>query len=70
MLVGAGRAYTAQVCVDSIGIIKAAKEVDGLGLHVCFLWIEHQVVFVGDMHKVSQVGIMFCLSVAMYGDVV
>ena len=57
MLVGAGKACTASTLpgsrVDSIGIIEAAKEVDGLGLHMCFLWVEHQVIFVGDMHKVS-----------------
>ena len=37
----------AWVWVDTIGIIETAKEVDSLGLHMCFLWIEHQVLFVG-----------------------
>ena len=43
----------AWVWVDTIGIIKAAKKGDGLGLHMCFLWIEHQVIFTGNMHKIS-----------------
>ena len=43
----------AWVQVDSIGIVETAKEVDGLGLHVCLLWVEHQVIFVGNMHKIS-----------------
>ena len=37
---------------------------------MCFLWIEHQVVFVGNMHNVLQAGIMFRLGAAVYGDVV
>ena len=41
-----------QVWVDTIGIIKAAKEIDSLSLHMCFLWIEHQVVFAGNLHKI------------------
>ena len=60
----------AWVWVDSIGIIETAKEVDGLSLHMCFLGVEHQVIFAGDMHKILWVGIMFCLGAAMYGDVV
>ena len=38
--------------VDSIGIVEAAKEIDGLGLHMCFLWVKHQIVFVGNLHEV------------------
>ena len=58
------------VWVDTIGIIEAAKEIDGLSLYMCFLWIEHQVIFVGNMQEIALVGIMFCLSAAMCGDVV
>ena len=60
----------AQVWVDTIGIVEAAKEIDSLGLHMCLLWVEHQVIFVGNMHKISQVGIMFHLGAAVYSDVV
>ena len=35
-----------------------------------FLWVKHQIVFVGDLHEVPQAGIMFCLSVAMDNDVI
>ena len=41
------------VWVDTIGIVKAAKEIDGLGLHVCLLWVEHQVVFASSLHEIS-----------------
>ena len=58
MFVGAGKACTVVnlpwVWLDTIGIIKAAKEIDGLGLHVYFLWIEHQVIFAGNMHKICR----------------
>ena len=30
--------------VDTIGIIEAAEEVDSLSLHMCFLWITHQII--------------------------
>ena len=43
----------AWVWVDSIGIVETAKEIDGLGLHMCFLWIEHQVIFMSNMHEIS-----------------
>ena len=59
-----------RVWVDTIGIIEASKEIDSLGLNMCLLWVEHQVVFAGNSHEVLQVGIMFCLSAAMYSDVV
>ena len=59
-----------QVWVDTIGIIEAAKEIDCLGLHMCFLWIKHQIIFVGNLHEVLQAGIMFCLSAAVDGDVI
>ena len=59
-----------QVWVDTFGIIEAAEEVDGLSLHVLFLWIKHQIIFAGDLHEVSQAGVMFCLSVAMDSDVI
>ena len=59
-----------QVWVDTIGIIEAAKEVDGLSLHMCFLWIKYQIIFAGNLHEVLQVGIMFCLSAAVDSDVV
>ena len=42
-----------QVWVDTIGIIEAAKELNGLDLHVCFLWIEHQVILAGNLHELS-----------------
>ena len=55
--VGTGRACTASnlscIWVDTFGIIQAAKEIDGFSLHVCFLWVEHQVVFAGNLHEVS-----------------
>ena len=35
-----------------------------------FLWIEHQIIFAGNLHEVLQVGIMFCLCAAMDGDVI
>ena len=35
-----------------------------------FLWIEHNSILAGYLHEVSQMGIMFCLSVTMYGDVI
>ena len=41
------------VWLDTIGIIEAAKEIDGLSLHVCFLWVKHQIVFAGNLHEVS-----------------
>ena len=41
------------VWVDSIGIVKAAKEIDGLSLHVCFLGVEHQVILVGSLHEIT-----------------
>ena len=44
--------YLSSVWVDTIGIVEAAKEIDGLSLHLCFLWVEHQVVFVGNLHEV------------------
>ena len=56
--------------MDTISIVEAAKEIDGLSLLMCFLWIEHQILFVGNLHEVSQVGIMFCLSVAVDGDII
>ena len=37
---------------------------------MCFLWIKHQIIFAGNPHEVSQVGIVFCLSVAMDSDVI
>ena len=58
------------VWVDTIGMVNAAKEIDGLSLHVCFLWIEHQVIFAGNLHEISKAGVIFCLSVAMDSDVV
>ena len=58
------------VWVDTIGIIEAAKEIDGLSLHMCFLWVKHQIMFAGNLHEVLQVGIMFCLCTAMDGDVI
>ena len=61
----------AWVWVDSIGIIEASKEVDSLGLHVCLLWVEHQVILVQAIsHEISQAGIMLHLSAAMYSDVI
>ena len=60
----------ARVQVDTIGIVKATKEISSLGLHMCFLWIAHQVIFAGNTHKISYAGIMFCLSAAVYGDVI
>ena len=59
-----------QVCMDTIGIIEATKEIDILSLHMCFLWVKHQVIFAGNMHEVSQVGIVFCLSAAVDNDIV
>ena len=35
-----------------------------------FLWIEHNFIAVGYLHEVPQMGIMFCLSTTMYGDVI
>ena len=32
---------------------------------MCFLWVKHQVIFVGNPHEVLYVGIMFCIGVAM-----
>ena len=58
-----------QVWVDTISIIEAAKEIDGLSLHMCFLWVKHQVVFARNLHEVLQVGTVFCLSAAVDGDV-
>ena len=41
------------VWVDTICIVKAAKEIDSLRLYMCvFCWIEHQVIFAGNMHKI------------------
>ena len=72
--VGASKAYMAStfpwVWVDTIGIIEAAKEIDSLSLHVCFLWIKHQIIFAGSLHEVSWMGIMFCFGVAVDGDVI
>ena len=42
-----------RVWVDTIGIVEASKEIDGLGLHMCLLWVEHQVIFVGSSHEIS-----------------
>ena len=56
--------------MDTIGIVEAAEEIDGSSLHVCFLWIKHQIIFVGNLHEVLQAGIMFCLSTAMDSDVI
>ena len=58
------------VWVDTIGIIEAAKEVDGLSLHVCFLWVEHQIIFMGNSHEVPQVDIMFPFCAAVDGEVI
>ena len=55
------------VWVDTIGIIEAAKEIDSWSLHMCFLWIKHQILFAGNLH---EAGIMFCLSVAMDSDII
>ena len=41
------------VWVDTISIIEAAKEIDNLSLYMCFLWIKHQIVFVGNLQEVS-----------------
>ena len=38
--------------VDTIGIIEAAKEIDSLSLHMCFLWVKHQIIFAGNPHEV------------------
>ena len=35
-----------------------------------FLWIEHNSILAGYLHEVMQMGIMFCLSETMYGDVI
>ena len=35
-----------------------------------FLWVEHNCILAGYLHKVLQTGIMFCLSVTMYVDVI
>ena len=35
-----------------------------------FLWVEHNSILVGYLHEVTQMGVMFCLSAAMYGDVI
>ena len=56
--------------MDTIGIIEAVKEIDGLSLHMCFLWIKHQIVFVGNLHEISEAGIVFHLHAAKDGDVV
>ena len=56
--------------MDTIGIVEAAEAVDGLSLHICFLWIKHQIVFVGNLHEVSWAGVMFCLSATVEGDVI
>ena len=58
------------VWVDTIGIIEAAKEVDGLSLHTCFLWIKHQIIFAGNLHEVLQVGVIFCLGAAVDSDII
>ena len=59
-----------QVQVDTIGIVWAAKEVYSRGLYVHFLWIEHNSILVGYPLEVLQMGIMFCHSMTMYGDVI
>ena len=58
------------IWVYTIGIIQAAKEVYGWGLHMHFLWVEHNSILAAYLHKVSKMGIMFCLSATMYGDVI
>ena len=40
------------VWMDTIGIVEAAKEIDSFSLHMCFLWIEHQIIFAGDLYEV------------------
>ena len=35
-----------------------------------FLWIKHNSILVGYLHEVLQMGIVFCLSATMYGDVI
>ena len=50
MLVGAGN--LAWVQVDTVGIVETAKEIDGLGFHVHLLRVEHQVIFVGNLHEI------------------
>ena len=42
------------IWVDTISIKEAAKEIDGWILHVCFLWVKHQIVFVGYLHEVCR----------------
>ena len=42
-----------RVWVDTISIVEASKEIDGLGLHMCLLWVEHQVVCAGNSHEIS-----------------
>ena len=58
------------VWVDTIDIVQAAKEVYGWGLYLYFLQIEHSSILAGYLHEVPQMGIMFCLSMTMYGDVI
>ena len=40
------------VWVDTISIVEVAKEIDSLSLHICFLWIEHQIIIAGNLHEV------------------
>ena len=58
------------VWVDTIGIIQAAKEIYRWGLYLCLLQIEHNSILAGYPHEVLQMGIMFCLSATMNGDVI
>ena len=37
---------------------------------MCLLWIEHNSILVGYPHEVLQMGVMFCLSMTMYDDVI
>ena len=72
--VGAGRACTASTFSRSrctpLASYRQPKKVYSWGLYMCFPWVEHNSILAGYLHEVMQMGIMFCLSVAMYGDVI
>ena len=72
--VGAGRACTASTFSRSgctqLTSYRQPKEVYGWGLYMHFLWVEHNSILAGYLHEVPKMGIMFCLSAAMNGDVI
>ena len=56
-LVGAGKACTTSTFTGSgwtpLASYRHPKKLMAWVLHVCLLWVEHQVVFAGNSHEIS-----------------